>query len=238
MGFMAKPKEKNIALKLRQKGESIKGIAEKLGISKSTISLWCRDIELSAKQIQKLHERMLVGSLKGRIKGARTQYERRLQKIENFRKQGIIDIGKLSERDFLLSGLTLYWGEGSKKGRRVRLTNSDPEIIKFMMIWFRKNWGIEDSKFILRIGINQIHKNRIEEVEKYWSKITSIPREQFGKTTLIKAKNKKNYKNFHIHYGTLTIEIRKSTEFYYQIMGLIDGLKQKPRSRLASKTVS
>lgn len=48
---MAKSKEKNKALKLRQQGESIKKIAKKLKIAKSTISLWCRDIELTPEQI-------------------------------------------------------------------------------------------------------------------------------------------------------------------------------------------
>ena len=235
---MAKSREKNIALKLRGKGESIRDIANKLGVSKNSVSLWCCDIKLTAKQIKKLHQQMVVGSYEGRIKGAQMQHEQRLQKIENFDKQGAKDIGKLSKRDFLLSGLALYWGEGAKKNRRVKLINSDPLIIQFMMGWFREIWQIKDKEFILRIGINQIHKNRVEKVEKYWSKITSIPKTQFGKTTLIKSKNKKSYDNFHIHYGTLTIEIRKSAEFFYQIMGLIKGLTYRPRSRLASKTVS
>ena len=96
--------------------------------------------------------------------------------------------------------------------------------IKFIIKIFRKVWKIDKGRFAAYIGINKIHKDRVKEVEDYWSKITKIPREQFTKTTLIKAKNKKNYKNFPVHYGTLTVKIRKSAELYYQIIGLIDGL--------------
>lgn len=221
---MAKSKEKNQALKLRQKGESIRDVAKRLKIAKSTVSLWCRDIRLTPEQIQKLHEKMVKGGYSGRMKGARMQYERRLKKIEEWRGKGVELIGKLSKRDLLIAGIALYWGEGAKKKRGVSFSNSDPALIKFMIKIFRKAWKIDKGRFAACIGINKIHKNRVEEIENYWSKTTKIPREQFTKTTLIKIKNKKNYKNFPVHYGTLTVRIRKSAELYYQINGLIKGL--------------
>lgn len=221
---MAKSKEKNQALELRQKGKSIKDIAKRLKISKSTVSLWCRDIKLTPEQAQKLYEKMVKSGYKGRMKGARIQYERRLKKIEEWKKKGIEQIGKLSNRDLLITGIALYWGEGAKKKRGVSFSNSDPKLIKFMIKIFRKVWKIDKDRFTAYIGINKIHKDRVKEVENYWSKITKIPREQFTKTTLIKAKNKKNYKNFPVHYGTLTVKIRKSAELYYQVSGLIEGL--------------
>lgn len=242
---MAKSKEKNRAIELRQRGESIKWIAKKLKVAKGTISLWCRDVKLTPEQIQKLHERMLVGGYKGRLKGARIQYKRRLVKIKEFQKQGLERIGKLSNRDFLIAGVALYWGEGTKYRRDVRIGNSDPEVIKFMIKWFKKIWKIGSKRITLHVGINEIHKNRLEEVENFWSRVTKIPRKQFVKTTLIKAKNKKTYKNFSTYYGTLTIRIKKPADLHYQIMGLIKGLSRrgkyfnsKPGSRLVSKVVS
>ncbi|MDO8264939.1 MAG: helix-turn-helix domain-containing protein, partial [Candidatus Parcubacteria bacterium] len=112
---MAKFKEKNIALKLRKKGNSIKDIAKKIGVVKSSVSRWCRDIELTKKQIQKLGEKMKAGA----YKGARVQYARRIERIKKYEQIGINRIGRLSDRDFLLSGLALYWGEGTKKNRKV-----------------------------------------------------------------------------------------------------------------------
>lgn len=221
---MAKSEEKNKALKLRQKGESIKDIAKRLGIAKSTVSLWCRDIELTSMQIQRLHDKMVKSGYKGRMIGARSQYNRRIEKIKRWNEQGIRDIGKLSKRDLLLIGTSLYWGEGTKKKRGISFANADPKMIKLIIEFFRKIWGIGRGELSAFIAINKIHKKRLKEVEDYWVRITKIPRKQFTKTILIKAKNKKNYENFPVHYGTLTVKIRKSSEFYYQIMGLIEGL--------------
>jgi transcriptional regulator with XRE-family HTH domain len=226
-GSMAKSEERNKALELRQKGESIKEIAKKLRIAKSTVSYWCRDIKLTPAQIQRLHKRMIIGGYRGRLKGARMQYERRLKITKELKKQGEDLLGLISVRDFMVAGAALYWGEGSKKEKQgVRVTNSDPEIIKFMLKWFIHIWGIRKNQINLSIMINKIHGNRVKEIEEYWSKLTKIPLEQFHKTILIKAKNKKNYKNFPTHFGTLTINIKKSTNLHRQIIGMIEGLRR------------
>lgn len=221
---MAKFKEKIKAQKLRRKGQSIKEITKKLKVSKGTVSIWCRDIQLTKKQIARLDARQIKGGYKGRLKGARIQRERYLKKVKELKKQGIKQINRLNKRDLLIAGIALYWGEGDRKGNMIGLGNSDPKMIKFMLNWFEKIWKIDKDRIKLHIGINQIHKKRLEEVEKYWSKITCIPRIQFGKTVLIKAKNKKVYKNFNTHYGTLSIRLRKSSTFKYQMDGMLGAL--------------
>jgi len=131
--------------------------------------------------------------------------------------------------NFFLAGLALYWGEGSKTGRAVRVSNADPHVIIFMLNWFRYAWGVKDSRFSLHILINEVHKSRIKEVKSYWSRLTRIPKKQFQKTTFIKAKNKKVYKNFKDHYGTLAINVRKNfpSEIHHQIMGLIEKMGEE-----------
>jgi transcriptional regulator with XRE-family HTH domain len=223
---MAKTQEKNLALRFRKNGRSIKDIAKGIGVSKSTVSLWCRDVCLSKSQMLKLRKKMIKGGYEGRLKGARMQYERRIEREKEFRKQGLEKIGRLSERDFLIAGVALYWGEGQKKGCEVRVSNSDPKIIKFMLRWFKRVWGINKDEITPFIIINKIHKNRVDEVEQFWSKITKIPKEKFTKTTLIKAKNRKNYKNFPVHYGTLTIRLKNPTRLHHRIIGMIDILSK------------
>lgn len=44
---MAKTKEFNIARSLREDGVSIRDIAKRLSVSKSTVSGWCKDIVLT-----------------------------------------------------------------------------------------------------------------------------------------------------------------------------------------------
>ncbi len=225
---MAKSIKKNIALRLRKRGESIKAIAKRLKVSKSSVSFWCRDIKLTLNQIEVLHRRMVKGGYRGRLKGARLQYEQRLKRVEEGREEGKGRVGTSSDRDLLIAGAALYWAEGQRKGTKseVRFCNSDPNMVKFIIEWFRKSWGIEKDRLTLRIGINKIHKDRISEVEDYWSRTTGIPKKQFRKTTFIKTKNKKIYDNFSIHYGTIKIRIIKPGNLYNRIIGLIEAISK------------
>lgn len=221
---MAKSKKKIEARNLRKNGLSIKEIAEKIKVSKSSVSIWCADIELTKGQIEKLYEQMVRGGYSGRLKGARIQRENKKKKIRYFSKKGKHDIKQIKKRELFMAGLALYWGEGSKKDPRVRFYNSDPKIIGFIMKWFREILNIAEDRFIMYVTINRIHKERLNDVCEYWSKITNIPTKQFRKPILIKAKNEKIYENYFQHYGTLCIRITKSSELFYQIMGWLNAL--------------
>ena len=221
---MAKTIERGEAILLRESGKSIKNISEILSISKSTASKWCEGIKLTPKQIEKLHESMVRGSYAGRIKGARMQHERRIERERVAEIIGIKEIGKLSKRDLLIALVALYWGEGSKKKREFFIINSDPEMVRFLLKVIGKLFNIENERFIVGVGINIAHKDRDEEVKKYWSEITGIPKKQFRKTIFSKAKRKKNYENFGNYYGMLRINVAKSIDIYYKMMGLIKGL--------------
>ena len=59
MGYAGKLREKRLAIKLRKQGYSYKEILEQVHVSKSTISLWCRDVIMSPKQLEKLREKRI-----------------------------------------------------------------------------------------------------------------------------------------------------------------------------------
>ena len=106
---MAKSLRKIEARRLcRKKGLSIKEIAERVGAGKSTVSLWCRDIELTPFQIKRLEKKERDGRLRGKLKGARIQKERRLKRIKEIYKQARKDIKKLSKENLFLTDLALY----------------------------------------------------------------------------------------------------------------------------------
>jgi len=72
---MAKTEEREKAVLFRESGKSIKNISDILGVSKSTVSVWCQGVKLTSIQIKKLHESMVKGSYAGRMKGAIMQHE-------------------------------------------------------------------------------------------------------------------------------------------------------------------
>lgn len=221
---MAKFAEKIKAQALRKKGKSIKQIARTLKLSKSTVSVWCRDIELSPKQIQALNNRRATGGYEGRIKGARMQHERKLALIRQYEIDAEKFLGNLSQREFFLAGIGLYWGEGGKVGHRVKFANADPILIRFIMKWFREILEIPNDKFRMYVIINAVHKHRIKKIESFWSRTAGCPKDQFYKAFFIQAKNKKVYANSEKYYGTLHIEVRKSSQAKYKVLGFIKAL--------------
>lgn len=88
----------------------------------------------------------------------------------------------------------LYWAEGNKTGR-VGISNSDPNIIEFMMEWLRKYCNVNNSKFKPFLNL---HSGQDEdEIKEFWAKIIQLPKGQFGKS-YIKKKEQDIERTFYI----------------------------------------
>lgn len=221
---MAKSLLRLEACKLRKRGLSVKKIAKLLNISTSTASKWVRDIILTIEQLENLRQSSIKGAELGRLRSALLQKGKRLKIIEDSRIKGIELLSNLNERELLVTGLALYWGEGSKKDRRIEFCNSDPRMIKFFIRWLQSCFGVKIEDLRGYLGINETHLKREDIVKQYWSELTDIPLVQFRKTFFKKTANKKVYENFNEHYGTLSIRVAKSAALFYKVMGLIEGL--------------
>jgi len=224
---MAKSKKRILAIKMRSRGKSIKEIARLLKISKSSVSIWCRDVVLTYKQIEHLHSQMVIGGYKGRLKGAQLQKEKKEIKIKNYKALGIKDIKLIKSRDLLMLGLGLYFGEGNKIGNQFQFTNSNQNLIRLIILWLEKVFDVKRKDLILNIIINQLHKFREKEVKEHWVKTTRTHIRQFNKTIFIKSRGKKIYQNLNEHFGTLTIRVKKSSDLQYRILGLCYGILVK-----------
>lgn len=222
---MAKSALRLEAIRLRKSGDSVRSIALKLRVAKSTASLWTKHISLTIKQLERLHQRVIHGGELGRLRGALIQKERRVKKYleEGLKIRNLI--GKLSSREKLLIGAALYWAEGTKKGRKVDFCNSDPYLVKFMVNWFKKQFDIKNDEFRVQLGINESHTIREQVVKEYWSHLTGISLSQFTKTSFKHAKLKKVYENFDEYYGTPKIYVSRPARIHPKILGLIDSLK-------------
>ena len=120
-----------------------------------------------------------------------------------------------------LAGLMLYWAEGNKRNS-VGVSNSDSELIRFMMKWFREVCSVSDERF--KIYLN-IHSGQDEiEIKKFWSNIIGLPVSQFGKS-YIKKEGTGHRKNI-LYNGTIKIQICDK-DLLYKILGLIEGVVQK-----------
>lgn len=222
MGYTGKLEEKIKAQKLRKEGLSYGAIIQQIHVPKSTLSGWCKDIELTKKQKQKLIENKMFGQRKGSIIAADNKRRARLIRTKIIFKDAKKELGRLSKRDRFIVGIALYSGEGYKNDGKGGFANSDPLLIKFMVQWFKEFCCLPISKFR---GAIWIHEGLdVENAKKYWSSLTGIPQDQFHKTYVAENKinSKKIRKNIH-QYGIFAIRF-SAADKQRRIMGWISAL--------------
>lgn len=217
-----KSREKNKAIELRKQGYSIKKITQKVGASKSSVSLWVRDVPLSKKQNEQLRANKYSNSAVEKRRQTRLKNERA-------RKQKVIDkayreIEKISNKDLFFIGLSLYLGEGSKKKPGVlEFANSDPVLILIMKRFFEEICKAPSEKIRVHIHLHP-HLCRTS-AENYWSNQLNIPLSQFFKTTQQHNKSSKNKKD-NLPYGTVSIYVC-DINLQLKVQGWMEALQQK-----------
>lgn len=216
-----KKEEQEHARFLRGKGMSLNEIVHEIGVSKASVSLWVRNIKLSDQQKRKLstHGRSVESIEKRRINRINGTLKRHRIIIDSAKE----NISTLSKQELLLVGAALYWGEGGKTNKGMaRISNSDPEVIRFMMRFFREIFNVPPKKF--RGHVHTFSHLNAEKAERYWSRVSGIPRGQFYKTyskPSIASKSKRDS----LPYGTFQIYVCDTTIFL-TIKGWIERLSE------------
>lgn len=222
---MANPADKEYVQSFRYKGMSIADISKITNVPKSTVSFWCRDISLTKRQVDFLRKKSKHAGTAKFIMIGEEKRRRRLKQEREAKILGKNDVKKISKKEFLLLGLGLYWGEGYKYGNReLGFTNSDPKMIRVFLGWLYSIYGVTKSDIILRVSINRLHKERIDTVVSYWSKITNIPQTQFTKPTFIKTRVKKRYANHDQYFGILRVKVSRGANLKQRILGSLEKL--------------
>ena len=218
---MARSKERILARSLRKEGKSIKEIAYKLKVSPGSVSAWCKEIELTAEQIKTLQQRIRdphYGKKNGYLKRVKTETKKRIKYYFN---QGKKEVGKLTYRDIFLIGIALYWGEGFKKDHQVGFATSDPRMAKFFIYWLGYCWKIPKESLIIRVTANISYKEKITELEQFWSIFLKIHLSQFSKPFFQQVKWKKQYENEREYHGVVRIKVRRSVNLLRRMYGYI-----------------
>lgn len=222
---MARSTERLQAIVLRKKGESIIAIARKLSVSKSTVSGWCTGIILSNKQIANLEKQAGAVRYKTILEIAKRKHDRREKEISELEQLGVKRLsGRISNKELMMLGIALYWGEGIKV-QKTGLINSDPAILKIFILWLEKIWDVPKSRLILTIRLNSAHQHRTKIVEQYWSETLDIPLDQFNRTLFIDVVHKKKYNNEDRYFGTVTVYVKNGCDLNHTLLGLISGIK-------------
>lgn len=148
----------------REQGLSVKEICKALGVSKASVSVWVRDIELTPEQIARLHENKRVNYNQHLgAKGVRAKYLR-------LREQYQLD-GRERARQgdpLHLTGCMLYWAEGTKKRDGLSFINSDADMVRTFVMFLRSSLYIATNAIRLRIICYDNNGASVEAIQSFW----------------------------------------------------------------------
>jgi len=216
---------KEKAINYRKRGYSYNMISEKLGLAKSTLSNWLWEIPYMPNKVVKKRIKLNY------LKIAQFQHDQKITDIEKMKKLAKQELGRLSKRDLWLLGIGLYFGEGAKIQENIRIINSNPEIIKIAIKWFKETCDLKNENFAPAVHLYP--DNNIRKTIRYWVKITGIPEKQFGKAQVDRRTNKSDKKKRKLPYGTLHLQIKscRKKEFgrslHRRIMGWIEAISNQ-----------
>lgn len=218
--MIKKIKEKQSAIALRKQGKTYSEVLRVVPVAKSTLGLWLKEAKLSKPENQKFTLAKKLASLRG----GQAKKKQRIEKQSKIFSEAKSKIKALSEYEFFLIGVTLYWAEGAKEkeyrpGSQIGFSNMDPNMIILFLKWLEIICKIPKDMIGFEIMVHVSHKQRLSEIRNFWSKITSFPINSFSHIYFKKSKIKKtNRKNTGEKYhGVLKIKVKKSSDLVRKI---------------------
>ena len=221
----AKDDLRETAVAMRAEGRSYREIREVVAVSKSTLSLWLRDVPLTDEQQHALAVRGPTAARARAETNRRVAARRRAQVQAEARAQ----ITELSESELFVAGVVAYWAEGAKNkpwrhGQGVVFVNSDPGLIILFMRWLELV-GVIADRLCFRV---MIHESADPAgALRYWSEVVGAPVDAFGSTTL-KSHNPRTVRHNvgDDYHGCLVIYVRRSADLNLRIGGWCEALLQ------------
>lgn len=186
---------KNKAISLRKtEGLSYNEICKRLSVSKGSVSRWCRDIELSEGQLDKLKKTCRVNSI---LCGKRNKI-----RWDVLKSQVCNEYNPPIEDPKFCLGLGLYWGEGCKS-YAIGISNSDPDIILNFIEWVKTYFQNDFEEFSLTI--HHYRPTEDSDVQNYWLTKLNLPATTLRKSQFAVSKVSKRKRNT-LKYGTAHLD--------------------------------
>ncbi|MEU3776504.1 hypothetical protein AB0F11_25555 [Streptomyces sp. NPDC032472] len=209
------------ARELRLQGMTYDEIQLELGCSKSSISLWVRDLPKPDRQRTK--EEATAAARRGWERTLEMRDEERLQT----KRDAAREIGSISDRELFLIGVGLYWSEGSKdkayeRRERAIFVNSDPDMVRVYLAWLRL-LGVSGEHIRFNVAIHETADTAAAEL--FWADLVGADSGKFL-TTALKRHNPKTSRKHtgEDYYGCLAIRVLQSAELYRRIEGWWCGI--------------
>ena len=203
-----KTTERDLARQLRhEQGLPINEIARIVGVSKSSVSCWVRDIELTAAQRERL--RAMNPAYNRQLNGSKTIAERSRANRRAAQEHG----RALAQRrePLHVAGCMLYWGEGAKSPKtQVCFSNSDPAMVKLFIRFLRNYFDIQPADIRISCHLFADHLERQRQVERYWLDVAGLPIQSLRKSVVnVYSRSSKRKRVNKLPYGTCQVVLSR-----------------------------
>lgn len=195
--------DKGRAFVLRRAGKSYQEISAELGVAKSTLSNWFRGVDFSKairEELTKVANKKAAKHLRelNRTRGIALEVQYEMAEKEALKEM------KLYRNVPLFSAcIATYRSVGLLAHKnQLRLTNTDPELLRMFVVFLERFCGISQTDLRLAVFI---YKDLDEKkCKRYWSRKTGI--KTFHKTQILLGQHKTK----RLAYGTATVVLTNS----------------------------
>jgi AcrR family transcriptional regulator len=216
-----KTREREAARTLRrEEGASVKEIAQRLGVSKSSVSLWVRDVELTDVQIAALRDRN--PAYNGQRLGAITRVSQGRARRKAHQEEGRSRV-RSGDEGFVRACL-LYWGEGAKSRHSLSFSNADVELVRVWMKLLRTTLSAPEERMRLTCYLYSDHLSEQCGVEQFWLNVTGLTRRNLCRSIVNNySRSSKRKRQRLLPHGTVKVAVH-DTRLIQMVLGGIQEI--------------
>lgn len=138
----------------------------------------------------------------------RARLQKRIDRDNLVKKEATELFEKYKNDPIFLSGIVLYWAEGTRLNKNYRkyqlaFTNADSNLISFYCNFLQKYFK-DIIKKDWRVGLFLYPDIKTEKAVSYWSGVLNIPQSQFIKSQILENKGAQNRK---LKFGTCCLYV-------------------------------
>ena len=204
----------------RREGLSVRELAAAVGVSKSSVSRWVRDVALSEKQLAELQnrnpaynrQRNGAAVLAARAKQRRLEYQNEGRELVRSGNEGFIRC------------CLLYWAEGAKGRHTLSFSNSDHEMIRLWVNLLRSTLSVPDHKVRIGCYLYADHISKQRDIENFWLDATNLDRSNLCQSVVnlySRSSQRKRVKK--LPYGTCKVAVH-DTRIVQMVLGGIQEI--------------
>jgi AcrR family transcriptional regulator len=197
----------------REQDLTIDEIAERLGVSRTTVYFWVGDMPRP--------KRCLARGGPGRAKGTRAMQAKYRRLREAAYAEGVAAYDDMRLEDGFLEFVTLFIAEGYKRNRNVvSVANSDPAVIAIADRWIRR---LSRNKLTYWV---QYHADQdLSALQVFWAQVVGV------EPTQIRLQRKSNSnqlkgRTWRSEHGVLTVAAH-DTYFRARLQAWVDLLRRR-----------